>query len=105
MSMAVSNTSPLIAFSAIGRLDLLQNVFAPVLIPASVRTELFPVGTVWTEAQAAQHAIIQGGWLQVGATPQLKAPRSSLCQKLGAGEAEAIALALERQVPLVIDDL
>jgi len=93
-----------VAFSAIGRLELLQNIFAPLLIPSSVSTELFPTGTVWPEARAAQEAINRATWLRVEALPH-GSVSTRLRQKLGAGEAEAIALALKRQVPLVIDDL
>src|ERR1041385_3975136 len=64
MSTAVSNTSPLLAFSAIHRLELLQNVFEQLLIPDGVCAELFPTGTVWTEAEAAQRAIRHGAWIQ-----------------------------------------
>lgn len=101
---AVSNTSPLVAFSAIGRLDLLRNVFEPLLIPAGVRDELFPSGTIWTEAEAVQRGISQASWLQVVVASQ--GPSCpALSQRLGAGEAEAIALAIQRNLPLVIDDL
>lgn len=89
MSIAVSNTSPLVAFSAIGRLDLFENIFAPLLIPPSVGKELFPSGTVWREARPAQEAITRATWLQVEALPQGAVPQR-LFQKLGAGEAEAI---------------
>src|SRR5438552_2698384 len=104
MSIAVSNTSPLVAFSAIKRLDLLRNVFTSLLVPESVRSELFPQGTVWTNAKAAQDAISEGAWIEVLKRAPLQ-KLSTVAQRLGAGEAEAIALALDNQLPLVIDDL
>ena len=103
MSTAVSNTSPLVAFSAIGRLDLLRNAFDEILVPAAVRDELFPPGTIWTNAQAAQQAITQGTWLRV-ISHQIQ-PAPHLSRRVGLGEAAAIALALEYRAPLVIDDL
>lgn len=100
----VTNTSPLIAFSAIQRLDLLENVFTRLLVPESVRAELFPTGSVWTQAQAAQEALTRGAWMEVIRASQPSA-LAVLTHKLGAGETEAIAVALERRLPLVIDDL
>lgn len=104
MSIAVSNTSPLLAFSAIGRLDLLRNAFDEILVPAAVRDELSPPGTIWNNSQAALQAITHGTWLKVAPVPQPQIP-SKLRRRLGAGEAAAIALAIQRGLPLLIDDL
>jgi hypothetical protein len=104
MSIGISNTSPLLAFSAIGRLALLRNVFGRVVIPPAVRDELFPVKGVWHQARDVRDALLEGAWLQVAPPPKHQ-QLGGLRETLGAGEAEAIALALLRGAPLVIDDL
>ena len=42
--MIVANSTPLINFAAIGRLDILEALFATVTIPPAVEHELFERG-------------------------------------------------------------
>ena len=91
-STFVSNASPLIAFERLGQLDLLHQLTTTVHIPSAVRREVFGVRPApnWI----AEHPISQ--------------PLSSLplSPRLGIGEREAIALALELQpCHLLVDDL
>jgi predicted nucleic acid-binding protein len=90
--LCVGNSSPLIVFQRIGQLSLLQNLLEQLYIPPAVRFEVFgstPL-PVWIKEQS------------------LAQPLASqiLAARIGAGEREAIALALELQANLlVIDDL
>ena len=86
----VSNASPVIAFEQIGQLHLLQRLFEHIVIPPSVAREVAPTVTlpVWMIQQSLMQPI----------GPQIV--RGSL----GAGESEAISLALELGARLVILD-
>lgn len=89
--LVVSNSSPLIAFSAIGQLD--PALFASILIPPAVVLEIAPS----IPAQAA--------WLRVQELNQ-PLPESVLRPSLADGEREALALALEvRADRIILDDL
>jgi uncharacterized protein len=101
MLPVVSNSSPLILFSRAGLLNLLAQLFAEVMVPQAVFDE------VVTEGSGHQGAadIATATWLrrQPLADHMLA---EGLVGRLGRGEAEAIALAmeLEGKLPLLIDD-
>jgi len=98
----VSNTSPLIALSAIGDFDLLPQIFASVLIPEAVEREIKAGTEPWHVRVAVDQAIL-AGWMTVVSSPT----HATLCgsqEHLGAGEAEAIGLAVEQNLPVLIDD-
>jgi predicted nucleic acid-binding protein len=91
-SIAVSDSSSLIALWQIGLIDRIAPLFATFLIPPAVAFEITPsVGSLtWAEIQALADAL-DARILRAG---------------LGAGETEAIALAMERTADRVIlDDL
>jgi predicted nucleic acid-binding protein len=101
----VANTSPLIAFSAIGRLDLLRAIFPTVFVPDAVFGEVVINGVGWVEAKNLQVELAGTNWLvrtEVPASPMLAELRQSLG---GSGEAEAIVLAKERGLPVLLDEL
>jgi predicted nucleic acid-binding protein len=88
----VSNSSPLIAFERLERLELLHAMTGRVIIPPAVRREVFPGVALlpWLHQRSISQPL----------TTQLLAPR------LGPGEREAIALALELRPSFVLlDDL
>jgi len=89
----VSNSSPLIALARIERLDLLPAIFESVLIPPAVAREIapaIPVPPTWLR--------IQG--------PNVAPPASLLRRRLGDGEREALALAIELKADwIILDDL
>ena len=89
----VSNSSPLIAFAAIGQLPLLPAVFQSILIPSAVALEIAPsIPTL-------------PPWLRVQTLQQPVSARV-LQRSLGAGEREALALAIEiRADRILLDDL
>lgn len=85
----VSNSSPLIAFDQLGQLGLLEQLCSTVLIPPAVAREIGPLSLpTWITERALTQP--------VGARI-LKA-------SLGAGESEAISLAIETNARLVILD-
>ena len=88
----VSNSSPLIALSRIGRIELLPGLLREVWIPPAVEREVFD-GSATPD------------WIRV--TPlTTKLPPGLASVTLGAGEIEAIALATEvGAMWLILDDL
>jgi uncharacterized protein len=88
--IVVSNASPLIALEQIGQLGLLEQLFSSIVIPPAVVREISPSVTlpVWVTEQILSQAV---------------GPRI-LSASLGAGESEAISLALEVQARLLILD-
>jgi predicted nucleic acid-binding protein len=88
--VAVFDSSSLIIFWQIERLELLSQLFTEIIVPAAVRREVAPsVGPL-------------PAWIWERAAP--KPPREALA--LGAGEREAIALALSLSADFVVlDDL
>jgi predicted nucleic acid-binding protein len=89
----VSNSSPLIALAGIQRLDLLSAIFESVLIPPAVAREIspsIPVLPTWLRTQA----------------PSVLPRAPLLHRRLGAGEREALALAIELGADwIILDDL
>lgn len=96
---AVSNASPL--FARVGRLDLLGEIYSTVFVPPAVWREVVEAG-----ARPGAAAIAQAAWLQ---RRTIATPPSTIrgTERIGPGEAEAIALASEfaGSVPLLLDDL
>lgn len=88
----VVNSSPLIVFQRIGQFSLLRDLLRRAYIPPTVRLEVFGSDPVpsWVEERPLSQPLV----------PRVMAAR------LGAGEREAIAMALETEGAwLVIDDL
>jgi predicted nucleic acid-binding protein len=85
----ISNSSCLIALHAIGNLDILQQLYGTIEVPDAVVQEFGPGLPVWVRARPVQNqAVVR-----------------SLRLQLGAGEAEAIALAMELSAArLILDD-
>ena len=84
---AVANSTCLIGLERIGRLDLLQELFEPVFIPPKVQEE-FGVTVEWIKVQAPSNQMLV----------------NVLKLVVDEGEAEAIALALEKGWRLIADD-
>jgi len=105
--MPVSNSSPLIHLCRLGKLGFAKEVFNSVIVPPAVRRETIQKGKEEGYSDALQlERLEKEGWLQ---TVELSAKSSRLAKDLsevvGEGEAQAIALALERKDRLFIDDL
>ncbi len=96
--LVVVNTTPIIALSLIGRLDLLHQLYDQVLAPPSVEAEVLAGGRSGIGRAELQEA----SWLRI---VTLKDPRrADLLADLDQGEAEVIALADELRADLVIID-
>ncbi len=95
----VSNASPLIALARIGQLDLLRQLYNDLMIPEAVWREVVVEGA----NQPGAEAVSSAAWIVAHAVtnrPLVQALR----QELDAGEAEAIALAMERGTALLLMD-
>ena len=95
----VSNTSPLINLAWIGQLDLLRELYGVVHIPEAVWHEIVVQGAGQPGAKEVGYA----DWIKRCAVEN-KHLVIALHQELDAGEAEAIALALEQQADLLLMD-
>lgn len=93
--MIVSNSSPLIVFSKINRLTLLEELFEEVFIPKAVFEEV-------TKGRKGAE-IVKNKWIKVKEVKD-KDFAEYLSKMLGKGEAEAIILAKECKSKLLIDD-
>jgi hypothetical protein len=94
----ISDSSPLILLSAAGQIDLMRELFGDIVVPPAVLIEVIAAGggRAGSEANGLN-------WI-VERSPR-RAPE--LPDALRAGEAQAIALAVEDEPPtlLLLDDL
>lgn len=106
---AVSNTSPLIWLSKIGRVTLLKELFGEVIIPEAVHKEAVErvLQEGFSDALVIKEAVDQG-WIKIS---KLDKDEVALCQKMmehafeiHLGEAQAILLARRMQSLLLIDE-
>lgn len=105
----VSNTSPLIWLSKIGRITLLKKLFGEVIIPEEVYKEAVERGLKegFSDALVIKECVDQG-WIKV---PKLNEREIKFCQKMmkhafeiHLGEAQAIILARETGALLLMDE-
>ncbi len=99
-NIIISDTGPLIAFAKTEQLFILEELFEQVIIPKSVYNEL-RLDDNYKESNALNQAITNK-WLKV-VTPHKK-PSKLLLNILDLGESEAITIAKEMKVPLLIDE-
>ena len=97
----VSNAGPLIALAKVGRIELLRLVFGRLHIPLAVYDEVATRGAGKADAAELQQATEE--WVEKHVVPDEALVRG-LLTKLGAGEAEAIALAVEMDADLLLMD-
>ncbi|QYX33969.1 DUF3368 domain-containing protein [Sphaerospermopsis torques-reginae] len=98
--IVVSNTSPITNLSAVGKIHLLQQLYGEIIIPAEVFQEL----TQWGDSIPGAKEVKTYDWIIVKPVKNLNLVQS-LRNKLDAGEASAIALALELNADwLIIDE-
>jgi len=105
--MPVSNSSPLIHLSRLGKLGYMTQAFSSVMIPPAVRRETITRGRLDGYGDAlALERLEREGWLRTSElSPESKRIAAELSDAVGAGEAEAIALAAEKKERLFMDDL
>jgi len=97
--MIVADSGPIIAFARLGRLDLLRQVVGELAIPDAVYDELVVKG----KGRPGAEEVERGGWIRRKAVRDQMAiaqPPSELDQ----GEREAIMLAQELGVMLLVDE-
>jgi predicted nucleic acid-binding protein len=97
----VSNTSPISNLAIIGRLDLLRERYARVVIPSAVRGEL--LNLTHPAGRAAIEAALSDGWLVEEPVPA-QSIFAELRASLDPGEAEAIALAASTNAEVLLLD-
>jgi predicted nucleic acid-binding protein len=97
----VSNAGPLIALAKIERFELLRKLFSKLYIPQAVYDEVVVIGAGRAGAKETEQAV--GDWIKVQEVKDIVMVKS-LLTKLGKGESEAIALALETKADLVLLD-
>ncbi len=94
----IANAGPIIAFSLIDRLDILQEIFSEVLVPEAVDREILLGGTLGLGLATYRGA----KWIQVKAH---QSPADPLLNTvLHTGEASVIQLARELDVKRVLID-
>lgn len=93
----ILNNTPLVALWTLDHLTLLRDLYQSVLIPPAVEAEFLAV-----DHTSRQRALQEASWIKV--TP-LTNPRYALTYLgLDQGEAEVLALAVEREARLVVMD-
>lgn len=98
--MIISNATPLIAFSRIGRLDLLRTTVAePLVIPAAVASEI----SDYESGEVGSIDLARETWIRTR-TVQDEQQVRLLLPTLDRGEAEVIALGLEQRARLLLID-
>ena len=102
MPGAIANASTLINLASIGHLELLREFHGKIAIPPAVWREVVVEGRNRPGALEVERAR-EAGWIEVQA-PQNRDLVKSLQRDLDIGEAEAIALAVERKAAVVFLD-
>jgi|WetSurMetagenome_2_1015567.scaffolds.fasta_scaffold337147_2 uncharacterized protein len=94
----VSDSGPIIGFAGAGRLDILHEVLGDIIIPREVRNEILAGGN-----RPGSSEIQQLPWIQVVDVKNI-GEVAKLKRSLGPGESDAIVLAGELNLPLLLDE-
>ncbi|MBX3051569.1 MAG: DUF3368 domain-containing protein [Caldilineaceae bacterium] len=97
--IVITDSSPLIFLARIGRLSLLEELYGTVYIPTAVHRET----VVQDPLRPGAVEIASADWLTVRPVDDRLAARL-LQQQIGPGESEAIILALQLKVNLLLID-
>lgn len=95
----VSNSSPLVNFSRIGRLEILKSLYGQILIPVAVYQEVVVKG----QGMPGALEISKADWIVTGTVNDQQQVRI-LRFDLDPGESESIVLAMEEKSDLLIMD-
>jgi predicted nucleic acid-binding protein len=95
----VSNASPLINLSRIGKIDLLHSLFGNLVVPVAVWDEVVVEG----HGLPGSELVRSCSWITKGEVKNAPLVHT-LGQELDGGEAEAIVLALEMNADLLLMD-
>ena len=105
----ISNTSPLIWLSKIGKIRLLQKLYGEVIIPEEVYKEAVDKGLEdgFSDALVIKEGVEQG-WIRIsklnGEEKKLRERMMERALEIHLGEAEAIILARKTNSPLLMDE-
>jgi len=101
----VADSGPLIVLAKTSHLHLLPILYGEVIIPSAVYHEAVVVGQTrgYSDADALQSFLHGRGW-QPSEPPQMP-PELTGEARLGKGELEAIILAQQHQIPLLVDEV
>lgn len=103
-TQVIGDSSVLLTFAAIGRVDLLEMVFAVIGVPPAVRSEV--TAKDFFSNRILAEALTHGRVLEPVDLPAVLAPLVAHYEaRVGRGESEAIALASHRKQPVLLDDL
>jgi hypothetical protein len=97
--IVVANAGPLIALARIGHFPLLHALFGELSVPPAVREEVLSVGV----ARPGADEFAAASWIRVVDVPDTVAVQL-LRERLGAGESEAIVLAIQVHADLLLID-
>ncbi len=97
--VVIADSSCLIALSKIGELEILHALFENIIIPKAVYVEVVVQGKGRTGAEEVKNA----KWIKVENAKNKLAVKAFQIN-LGAGESEAITLAIEKNADLIILD-
>jgi predicted nucleic acid-binding protein len=98
--IVIADAGPLIYLSEVGLLHLLRDLYAGVLVPRTVYEEVVVHG----HGLAGAAEVASASWIQVSDRPLASPLRLGLLTELDAGEAAAIALAVEVRADLILLD-
>jgi hypothetical protein len=99
--IAVSDSSPLIALSRIGYLELLRRLFDAVHIPTEVYNEVVIAGT----GRPGADSVARASWIKVTPVQAMADLKKALEETgLGSGEVAAVQLARELGVEVILLD-
>lgn len=97
--IVVSNTSPIINLAAVGRLDLLRQLYKKIVIPQAVYDEI----TSSSQEKPGAKEVRNSPWIEKSKAKDQRLV-NALIVEIDQGEAEAIVLALEMKADLLLID-
>jgi predicted nucleic acid-binding protein len=97
----VSDASPLVVLAKADLLALLEALYSEVLVPPGVHDEL----RAKSGPESARLTQALGLYIRVSTLPAISPSLYAVLANLGEGERQAIALAHDSGVPLLVDDL
>ena len=98
--IVVSDTSPITSLATIGRLDLLHAVYGEISIPPAVAREL----KIGEDRGDHPGFLAKTKWITVCPVTLPSTVGDMLLEEINLGEAEAIALAMERRADFLLID-
>ena len=105
--MTVSDSSPLIGMVAIGRLELLKDLYSEVFLPDAVYGEVVVEGKRLRKSGAEEvQRAVNSGWIKLTVLTAAEVSMANGYEGggLGRGEAQAIAVARSRGLRVILDD-